>query len=299
MWAYGWGWAKTAGSNLECRMQYSLEIALFLPPLSHICAPQSEFIWFSLLPSPLFPPNREATKTVLLFLYPYPFVHLPQHFYHRVISGEGHFTLCPTMGIKEGKTISHKDIACDDCFGENILLLFPTRITDKFYLKYKIKVFLSFYLCIPYLGNRIISCHDLCFLWHAYGREGNPFDMQHVPAPCNSFRRSYHFPCAREGRRQIQITTFLSCRRRRRRRLRGFWARAFPHCTQTKTGKKKGFENPRWRLSHNGIRYSTSEWINLDLSHSDRGFPQKKHIIREIFFFKKNKFFFARYGRKS
>ncbi len=164
MWAYGWGWAKTAGSNLECRMQYSLEIALFLPPLSHICAPQSEFIWFSLLPSPLFPPNREATKTVLLFLYPYPFVHLPQHFYHRVISGEGHFTLCPTMGIKEGKTISHKDIACDDCFGENILLLFPTRITDKFYLKYKIKVFLSFYLCIPYLGNRIISCHDLCFL---------------------------------------------------------------------------------------------------------------------------------------
>ncbi len=56
-------------------------------------------------------------------------------------------------------------------------------------------------------------------------------------------------------------------------------------------GKKKGFENPRWRLSHNGITYgTTSEWINLDLSHSDRGFPQK-HIVREIFFFKKTIFF--------
>ncbi len=102
MWAYGWGWAKTAGSNLERRMHYSLGIALFLPP--YLCAAIRIDLVFS-PPTPLsFPQTGQQQKQsfyscILILLS----TCLNRHFYHRVISGEGHFTLCPTMGIKEGK----------------------------------------------------------------------------------------------------------------------------------------------------------------------------------------------------
>ncbi len=89
--------------NAECNIRWRWHCSC--PPLPHICAPQSELIWFSPLPLPSLSPKPGSNKSSPFILgHAPPFVHLPQHFYHRVISGEGHFTLCPTMGIKEGKT---------------------------------------------------------------------------------------------------------------------------------------------------------------------------------------------------